>query len=173
MIRFYAWFLLLITCLQWVAGTICVEIMQSAVVEVPMDPLEKKLSEALKKEWGHQTYVNKVEKADLDIEQVGYSNFFLFSKELDGETHYYTVDQDRFVDVQLEKVLPPLEHSQEKDTPILPFKGLFSPFICFFPDIFCLNMPNNDGIKNFDAVLWTDLFILPTSCPPPDISTRA
>ena len=104
------------------------KVVYSVEVERQMDESEKAISEAVKSETGIEPHVEVLDRTELNIDGIGYSGFFLFSREIDGDSVYFEVDPDPVTIAEGEYLAGP-GNDPEENTPTKAFiDRVFSDF---------------------------------------------
>lgn len=123
-----AWFLLVITALQWVGGYPCFKGAISVMVEHSMSADEELVSQALEEELGLKAHLRMHAETELLTRGSGYSAYFYFPRQLDENRAFFSFtppsEQTRLV--MLEETIP---HPSPKDTPTQVSERQFSDFI--------------------------------------------
>ena len=90
-----SWLMLLIFFAQRIIGLVGGEIVYAVEVESRRNPTEEVMVEKIRSEKGLDMQVAVRSEAELEhLLKLGYSTPFLFSAEVDGQTVYYTLDDD-------------------------------------------------------------------------------
>ena len=164
-----AWPLLLLVCAQWISGSLCLRVVYAIEVESQMTDTEAKLATTIKEETGLETQVQILEEEQLNMDQVGYSNFFMFSKEMDGDTVYFKLNTDSVKLVEYEVNKHEQRNAGEDSDNGILFKRLFPQFtITETPQLFGDQISNHFH-QNFSNKRLTDLFNRSILTPPPQL----
>jgi hypothetical protein len=123
-----AWFLLLITALQWVGGYPCFKGAVSVVVERSMSAAEELLSQALEEELGLKAHLRMHTDPELLTRGSGYSAYFYFPRNLNEELAFFsfTPASEQTELLTLKKTLP---QPSDQDTPTQISELQFPDFI--------------------------------------------
>jgi hypothetical protein len=162
-----AWLLLLLTSFQWIGGRLCYKVIYTVEISRQMNEAEQALAESIQHETGIIAQVEVLERSEIDIDGIGYSNFFMFSGNVDGETVYYKVNSDP-VDLFDHEIYAGQPGSEENSPKMVLLDRLFSDFLLqqaglpITPKVFVL------PARNFHSVDLSDIFPLSSPTPPPE-----
>ena len=120
---FYAYFLLVITSIQWIGGASWYRIIHTKALVYAMDHQEASIAEQIEEETGLEVSVELLAKDQLTPRGLIYSDFFAFTHTDQEDTVYFTFrhDQTRY-DTRVEK--HPLSPSDQENEVVL-VQGLF------------------------------------------------
>lgn len=162
-----AWLLLFLTSFQWIGGRLCYKVIYTVEISRQMNAAEQALAESIQAETGIIAHVEVLERSEIDIDGIGYSNFFMFSGNVDGETLYYKVNADP-VDLFDHEIFAGQSGSEEKSPKTAFLDRLFSDFLLqradlpITPKVFVL------PARNFHSLVLPDISPLPFPSPPPE-----
>lgn len=125
--KFYAWLLLTVSTCQWIGGHICFEVSFFIEIEHRMDEEERAIAEAVKEETGVEAAVHILDEEQLAPRGHIYSDFFAFSKEIEGRTIYFSVEDYSSV-VAYEEVTTHQQPRQQDEEKMTLLKSLFQDF---------------------------------------------
>jgi len=124
-----AWFLLILSASQWIGGHLCLEVSYWMTVQRQMSFEEKALAELVHQKTGIESAVRVLPENELTPRGNFYGDF-VFSKETEAETIYYTIEYQ--VDSVVRKALG---RASDQKPPICNgpsdklLKGLFKVFV--------------------------------------------
>ena len=128
---YLAWLLLILTSFQWIGGRLCYKVIYSVEISRQMNEAEMAVAESLMSETGIEAHVQILDRTEINIDGIGYSNFFLFSREMEGETVYYQLNSAPADLVDFELVLDPDGDAQERSPKMALLDRLFSDFTLY------------------------------------------
>lgn len=109
-------------------GRLVYKVVLTTEISRQMDEAETALSARLKARTGVASDVQILNRSELNVDGIGYSNFFLFSEEWEGEEVYFQVHSDPLERVQTSVLAGP-GSGQEQELPRLAFVDrLFTDF---------------------------------------------
>lgn len=163
---YLAWLLLFLTTLQWVGGHLYFKVIEAVVVEASMDELAREVALALEVETGLETHVTVLEEAQLQHHDYGYGTPFLFSREVDGKTVYFTIDADPNRVVDVEKWVGGQANEADAENSLIVLARLFSYFVFPAPDWPPFQAPASVSRHNFfltelHTLTYTDVLLPP------------
>jgi hypothetical protein len=163
----YAWFLLLVSVSNWIGGHLCFGVSYYVEIQHEMDAAERAIAEELKSEVGIDGFVKILDEEDLSPRGKFY-DAFSFSKELNGETVFYTV-ADESKAVTYEKVNGGQQTPPQHDSKTVLLKSLFKEFPVQAPD---LKIPETTSqlISLFHHLDCRSQVIIAIPSPPPDLA---
>lgn len=102
--KFIAWGLLLATLLYLVGNGLSLEVMLPETYVRQMNKTESVIADSIERETGIKVNVVLLSDSDLVPRGISYSSFFVFSKEINGELYFYTIDSDPVKVIGREKI---------------------------------------------------------------------
>lgn len=120
--KFSAWILLLVATFQWSGCLLTFQLSKESAQIVPMSNLERRFSDKLELETGSSFQLTKL-PAEQNLSQIGYSNAFLISEEVEGELVSFRLSSDSYRVVTEEKTigLSPEQKQEGQIASILQF----------------------------------------------------
>jgi len=124
-----AWFLLFISTAHWVGGCLCFEVSYLMEVRREMSETEMGIAESLEEDLGIEGPIRIMEKSEMTL-RGNFYNDFVFSKEMDSSTVYYTIEYPAktltYEQIAYQQPHKPDQNSSDKSTLL---KSLFTDFI--------------------------------------------
>lgn len=121
----YAWLLLVLVLSNWVGGFVYFEISYLVEIRHEMNAAEQAIAEAVQQEIGAESVVKVLDEQQVLPKGNVYGDF-AFATEMNGETVYYTLLNDR---TDLKKVTQHTDHStSSNDDHALLLKSLLTEF---------------------------------------------
>ena len=87
-----AWLLLLLIAIQWISGRPGYRVLYAVEVKRQMNAIEHAIAQALLEETGFEVHVKVLDRSELSIDGIRYTNDLLFSKELEGKRVLFQVN---------------------------------------------------------------------------------
>lgn len=167
----FAWLFVMTLTFQWVAGRMSICLIRQVAVETHMDVRENNLSVLIQHETGIQAHIRILSKDQLEHTHIGYSDVFIFSREIDGETVYYTIDRDpvRIVEQTFTLKTKGDPGSGQEESSLLS-ERYFSDFIFPAPANVMFADLSPQPARNFLSSRMANLFSPPIYLPPPEFS---
>lgn len=122
-----AWLLLFLTSFQWVGGRMVYRVVYTVEVKRQMNEAENAVSEAVRAETGIEAHVEIFDRAEVNIDGIGYSGFFMFSREMDGNPVYFQVTDPVALE-DGEFLAGPGSDPDENSPQMIFFKWVFTDF---------------------------------------------
>ena len=163
-----SWLLLLLISLQWVGGHLCFKVMHSVVAEMRMNAAEEAVAAAMKAETGVDGHIRILKEEELEISnRLGYSNVFVFSKEIDGQTVHFTVEPAPLENITYGYVSGDAGNLPDQAHRVALLKRLFSGFFLYDEGIPKIEERPFSSNANFSVAPLSDLFEPSIPLPPP------
>lgn len=162
-----AWLLLALVSFQWIGGHVYFRISNFVEHTFQMSETEHTISELLEAETGIETDIEIIEVHPAQLEDIGYSNTFIFTKKIDGEEVDYTIKTN--TDFQEQETLYGGENHHPDNSKSKILGKLFSPL--FYQDIFILlpKITIEYVQSSFRVAILRTLFKADTPSPPPNV----
>lgn len=165
---FFVWQLIAMIICHWAGSYIGFKVIYSVELKSEMNHVEKKIAEAVKDETNLELHITVLSEDQILTLSNGYGNYSVFSKEVDGQTVYYQVEEPSTELVIHEYTVDTNSNPNEKGN-IALLENLFSkytiPKFQFLAGILQLGPP----ILNYWITDLQDLLIIPVITPPPQL----
>ena len=112
-----SWTLLLLISFQWIGVHVCFKITTLIEEKSIMSHTEQRIAASLVIETGIETAVEIVEITEINIEKIGYSGIFIFSKIIDHQPVHYTIKTNN--PTQQQEILINNPQNSDSDIPII------------------------------------------------------
>lgn len=93
-----------------------------------MNEVEKAIADAMKEEMGLDIHVEIIPEDQLNVEGLGYSGQFIFSKAIDGKTYHYQINSNPTEIVHQEYLAYQHQYPEGGTEKMIFFKRVFSKF---------------------------------------------
>lgn len=90
---FSAWFLLIIATFQWAGGLVSFKIVELVSEEIYMTSIERSVADLYEMETGVNFQLQEISD-DFDFRMIGYSNMFVLTEDIDGESANFLIRTD-------------------------------------------------------------------------------
>lgn len=101
-----AWLLLIAISLHLIGSYVCMKIMYPVTYERPMSHAERAIATLLEEETGIRANIVLLSQNQVLPEDIGYnSNYFIFSREMEGKTVFYRIDPDPVKVIQQQSLI--------------------------------------------------------------------
>lgn len=164
----WAWLLLLLSVSQWIGGNLCFELNYFIEESHRMNALEQEIANQLHEELGLSGNVQITEQEAATARGNIYSDFFLFSKEVNSKTIFFTL-AEKFDAVALKTTHQPSQTPAQQPAKTAMLEHLFQPFVLPANGL-SITWWQSKSVSNFVHTDSPDQFILSIPSPPPDHS---
>ena len=165
----FAWALLSCICSQWVVGAYYLKSEYAVRVSHQMTAAEAAIGAAVAEELGLEVKVRLLDAAEVARRALGYNGFFAFSREVDGQTVYYTLERDS---VEVVDHVYRADRLPNPDAPLpttLDWQRLFPQFRGRATDLFfAIATDCEPPVRNFTYPSWSSRSGIAPPVPPPE-----
>lgn len=133
-----------------------------------MNALEQEIANQLHEELGLNSNVQITDEEAATARGNIYSDFFLFSKEVNSKTIFFTL-AEKFDAVALKTAHQPSQNPAQQPAKTTMLEHLFQPFVLPANDL-SISMRQSTSISNFVHTDSPGQFILSIPTPPPDFT---
>lgn len=167
----YAYTLLLVMAMQWLAGNMYLKVTYLIESTTEMSDTEQAIANDIKDQFGFDTQVNLIDASDMKfINGLGYAAPFVHALEVDGSMNTFTLSASESEYQRVEMVIKNSDEMQHEQKNKICLEKLFSQF-CIGESLLAKN-DNADVIaeNNFSVISLDHIFDHLDPSPPPKLT---